>query len=131
MAHLAPGYYLLHPFYVGLVQSNILPSLDEILMRTMDEILMRTMLPGYSITFTLPVIVKALNFSTYESYLIPVPIYFGACAWTILNAHISDKRKRRGQHIILPFLLCILGLVFTFAGRARKTLVGLTMTGLV
>lgn len=28
---------------------------------------------GYSITFTLPVIVQALKFSRYESFLIPVP----------------------------------------------------------
>ncbi|KAH8078634.1 MFS general substrate transporter [Filobasidium floriforme] len=86
---------------------------------------------GYSITFTLPVIVRSLKFSKIESYLIPVPIYFGACLWTILNCHISDKRKRRAEHVAGPFLLGILGLIFTIGARAKPGLIGLTMTGLV
>lgn len=60
-----------------------------------------------------------------------MPIYFGACAWTILNCHISDKRKRRAEHVAFPFLLCILGLIFTVAAGARPGLIGLTLTGLV
>jgi hypothetical protein len=84
-----------------------------------------------SITFTLPVIVRSLKFSKIESYLIPVPIYFGACLWTILNCHISDKRKRRAEHVAGPFLLGILGLIFTIGARAKPGLIGLTMTGLV
>jgi hypothetical protein len=86
---------------------------------------------GYSSTFTLPVIIRALKFTKIESYLIPVPIYFGACAWTILNCHISDKRKRRAEHVAGPFMLVALGLIFTIGARARPSLIGLTMTGLV
>jgi len=84
-----------------------------------------------SVHCSLPVIVRSLKFTKIESYLIPVPIYFGACLWTIINCHISDKRRRRAEHVAGPFLLGILGLIFTMSAEAKPGLIGLTMTGLV
>jgi len=55
----------------------------------------------------------------------------GACVFTVVNCHFSDKRKRRAEHVAGPFLLCILGLAFTIGSRARASLIGVTFTGLV
>jgi hypothetical protein len=60
-----------------------------------------------------------------------LPFVTGACAFTILNCHISDKRRKRAEHVAGPFLLCILGLAFTIGSRARSSLIGVTFTGLV
>lgn len=58
-------------------------------------------------------------------------IYFGACVWTVVNAALSDRRNNRWQHTLLPFLIGIVGLVFTLAAEGQKKLVALTMFGLV
>lgn len=49
----------------------------------------------YAINFSLPPLMKTLGYSNAEAYLIPVPIFFAACAFTIANSWWSDRRESR------------------------------------
>ncbi|PBK77367.1 MFS general substrate transporter [Armillaria solidipes] len=86
---------------------------------------------GYSISFTLPVIIKSLEFTTYESYLIPVPIYIAACVLTYFNSWWGDRRRNRFLHIVVPFTGAIIGVAICFATAGKKHIAGVNLFGLI
>lgn len=86
---------------------------------------------GYSISFTLPVIIKSLEFTTYESYLIPVPIYIAACVLTYFNSWWGDRRRSRFLHIVIPFTGAITGVTICFATAGRTHIAGVNLFGLI
>ncbi|SJL05592.1 related to permease of the major facilitator superfamily [Armillaria ostoyae] len=80
---------------------------------------------------TLPVIIKSLEFTTYESYLIPVPIYIAACVLTYFNSWWGDRRRSRFLHIVVPFTGAIIGVAICFATAGKKHIAGVNLFGLI
>jgi len=94
---------------------------------------------------------KTLGLSTTASYLVPVPIFLAATAFTIGNSWLSDRRESRSArgsphyqylgdidhllcrfiHIIFPFSLSIVGVALTVPTAGEKSLVGLSILGLM
>ncbi|EIM91713.1 MFS general substrate transporter [Stereum hirsutum FP-91666 SS1] len=86
---------------------------------------------GVSISFTLPVILKSLKFTTIESYLVPVPIYAAACGVTYFNSWLGDRRQSRFLHILIPFCVAVVGVVLCLATAGKSGLVGVNLFGLI
>jgi hypothetical protein len=60
-----------------------------------------------------------------------ISIYVGACICSFINSYLSDRRKSRFLHLVIPFGAGIFGFALTMAAEGKRNLVGLSMTGMM
>lgn len=69
----------------------------------------------YSLSYSLPTIVKLLGYSAANAQLLTIPIYLFGCILTVINAILSDRSGIRAPFIIVPMALTIIGLIICLA----------------
>lgn len=69
----------------------------------------------YSLSYSLPTIVKLLGYTAANAQLMTIPIYLFGCILTVINAILSDRSRIRAPFIIVPLLVTIAGLVICLA----------------
>ena len=68
-----------------------------------------------SVTNFFPVVVAGLNFNRTTTLALTAPPYILCCIAIIINGWHSDKKRERALHIIVPFVITIVGNVITLS----------------
>lgn len=73
---------------------------------------------SYGMKFTLPSIVKAMNFTNTAAQLMTVPVYIGGALASIFFSFLSDRYHWRMPFVLIPMILITIGysVVISFRG---------------
>lgn len=69
----------------------------------------------YGFTYSAPTIILGLGYTSAQSQLLTIPVYFlGACS-TIFFSWMADRRKSRWPFIVIPFSVALIGFIALLA----------------
>ena len=73
---------------------------------------------SYGMKFTLPSIVKAMNFTNTTAQLMTVPVYIGGALASIFFSFLSDHFRWRMPFVVIPMILITIGysVIISFRG---------------
>jgi predicted MFS family arabinose efflux permease len=81
-------------------------------------------IPTYGFTFTAPVIILQLGYTSAQAQLLTIPVYLLGTISTLAFSWIADRRQTRWPFIVIPYSISLVGFIGLMA--IPRSLPGLT-----